>query len=355
MKKRDSNIEMLRIFAMFFIVLHHSVVHGAFHNLQQYEFNFFTQNFANFTVSNLLISGGKVSVAIFILITGYYSVNISFKIKRLIPILIQTFFYSLTGLMIGLILHQNTSIKIIIKQFFPIIFSQYWFITCYVLILLLAPFIVVLLKNLDNRMNFHLFLILAAINIVVPTLIPHGFKSVTNDFSVLLLFFITGYYLNSYKIKLDISMRTGKFLVSISAFLYILSVISIELLAVITKSTLFRYAYRFSNLDSIFVFMFSVGLFIVFKEMKLDNKYWINKVSTLMLGVYLIHDNFFLRPIIWNNIFHLYESLSKNTFVFLILIIGSAVVVFVICALVELMRQIIFKYIRDKFYLILNK
>lgn len=347
MKKiRDSNIELLRVISMFLIVMHHTIIHGVYKNIDSYDFLFFKDHIFNFTLSNIFIAGGKVGVAIFILITGYFSINMNFSFKRILPLVYQTFFYSMLGLFIGILTHQNLSIKIIIKQFFPIIFSQYWFITCYVIILCLAPFIVLLLKNLDSKMNLYLFSILLAVNIVFPTILPGSFAIVTNSFFTLLLFFITGYYLNFYKNNFNLSIKTGSIIVSTSTALYLLSIFMIEFLSILTKSKIFHHAYRLSNLNSILVFAFSVGLFIIFKSINIKNRISINKVATLTLGIYLIHDNFFMRSIIWGDIFKLYNSLEYASEKFIILILFSSILVFIICMIIEFIRQTVVNYIK---------
>lgn len=71
-KKRDSNIEILRILAMCLIVYHHLVL-----NMDLIAGN---------TISKTIIFGvigefgGKIGVAIYVLITGYFSVE-----KNLVP------------------------------------------------------------------------------------------------------------------------------------------------------------------------------------------------------------------------------------------------------------------------------
>lgn len=340
MKKiRDSNLELLRIIAMCLIVLHHAIIHGAFHNIQNFDFIYFQNNIINFTISNVLIFGGKVGVTIFILITGYFSKSISFSYKRLIPIFLQTLFYSLVGLSIGLLTGQKIAIFTILKQFLPVIFSQYWFITCYIVIILLSPFVIILLKNLNSKENLILFTILLFINIIIPSLLPKSLGIVINDFFALILIFITGYLINSYKDKLDLILKNRKIIVIFSFLFYVSSVLFIELVAILLKSEVFKKAFWYSSLSSILVFTFSIGIFLVFKELKIKSSHLINNISSLMFGVYLIHDNIFIKNILWNNIFDLYDSLSLNTTFFLFKIIFSVLSILFLCSIVELIRK----------------
>ena len=60
MKKRESNIELLRILSMFMIIGHHFSVHG--------KFIVEETSFINNIWIQLLFSGGKIGVNIFIII-----------------------------------------------------------------------------------------------------------------------------------------------------------------------------------------------------------------------------------------------------------------------------------------------
>ena len=65
--KRDSNFELLRIVSMFFIILYHLVYHSGYRGSNIIDLN-------NFFL-NLLNSGGKLGVALFTMITGYYMIK----------------------------------------------------------------------------------------------------------------------------------------------------------------------------------------------------------------------------------------------------------------------------------------
>ena len=81
-----SILELLRIICMILIVAHHLGVHGHYGNMQISPLNKF--------VILLLKSGGKLGVNVYMLISGYYLVNSSFKLSRLINTLALTLFYS---------------------------------------------------------------------------------------------------------------------------------------------------------------------------------------------------------------------------------------------------------------------
>lgn len=71
---RDSNLELLRIISMLLIVTHHYALHG---------FNFLNLDLtSNKIVLNFLVSGGKIGVNIFILLSAYFLSTSNFNIKK---------------------------------------------------------------------------------------------------------------------------------------------------------------------------------------------------------------------------------------------------------------------------------
>lgn len=68
--KRISKFEFLRIFAMYLIVLHYSIVHGAL-SISSAQLRLHP---INSVLLSILESGGKIGVFLFVLITGYFMV-----------------------------------------------------------------------------------------------------------------------------------------------------------------------------------------------------------------------------------------------------------------------------------------
>lgn len=346
--KRNSNIESLRILCMFLIVLHHSIYHGVFHDINHMNYVMVKENFLNFTMSNILISGGKVGVATFVLITGYFSVNSKFNILKILPLVRQTFFYSILGLIIGILTNQDISKIMMVKQFLPVIYSQYWFITVYIVMFLLSPFILDLLKNLSGKSEIYLLVILIIINSLLPTFLPKSLEEISNNLLKFIMFFIVGYLLNKYSEKLELNSIKGKKLLISSIILYVLSVLLIQTISILLHFNAFKKAYFLSNLTSPLVLLSVVGIFLIFRDFNMKSNKNINFFSKLMFGVYLFHDNNFVRPLIWNKFFNLENSIDANFFKFFSTVIFSVFAVFLISAIIEFLRSVLFKKIEEK-------
>ena len=90
LKKRNSNLDLLRILCMFMVVILHSLNHGGLveGSLIPGHYNWYN--------GNILFSLSLQAVNCFVLISGYFLCTAKFKLKKLINIYIQVFFYSVT-------------------------------------------------------------------------------------------------------------------------------------------------------------------------------------------------------------------------------------------------------------------
>ena len=85
-KERNSNFELLRIFAMLMIVMHHYICHGGFVFDKALTFNK--------AVSECAYWGGKVGINLFVLITGYFMVKGTWKLSKVLVLYGEILFYS---------------------------------------------------------------------------------------------------------------------------------------------------------------------------------------------------------------------------------------------------------------------
>ena len=126
---RKSGIELLRILCMFGIVYMHTfgsmleTVHGG--------------NMALAVFENALFNCG---VSCFVLISGYF--GIKKNTRRLIKLDLTVIFFSLTATICTTVMGWDAISKTDwIKAIFPVITRRYWFMTCYIVLMLLAPYI----------------------------------------------------------------------------------------------------------------------------------------------------------------------------------------------------------------------
>ena len=127
---------------MILIIMHHYALYSGFQ---------FSQDITiNKMIINFFIMGGKIGVNVFILITGYFMINSKFKIQKVFNLLTQVLTYTLFFLIINL---NNVSIRQIVVSILPVTYSQYGFITNYIIVYILSPYINIFIENIDKR-NF---------------------------------------------------------------------------------------------------------------------------------------------------------------------------------------------------------
>ena len=209
---------------MFLIVLSHYTVHGGIINTElPLGFNRF-----------LLEAGalGNIGVILFILITGYYSIdkNNPFKQKRLMSLVFQVLFYSLTIYLLfcafGI---EQFSIVEFIKNTLPITFEQYWFVTTFVVLYILAPYINILLNNLSRRWHLQLVVISLILFSVLPTFTNQTFYG--NELVQFVLFYSIGAYLRKYKNNFFSNKKNAWFVLIGCSVVIIVSIIAFDLLS----------------------------------------------------------------------------------------------------------------------------
>ena len=326
-KVRSSNLELLRIVSMILIVLHHY----AYNN-----FTFTSDITLNKLIIQILLIGGKIGVNCFILITGYFMINSKFKIKKLLKILLQVLTYSITFLIFAIIFSMQLDIKMIVKSLLPIIYSQYWFITVYVIIYVFSNYINDFINVLNEKRLIKLILLLILMQVIIPTFTITDF-----EFSNVIWFmtlYIIGAYIRKFPNKWIDNIKINKIITVLSIMIVAFSIIVLNILAQKIQA-ISQFTTYFTSMNSIFIVMASVSLFLVFRNMKIKNSNFINNIATTMFGVYLIHTNIFMREFIWIDIFKVNTYLNANTFALILNIILSVTAVFIVCIVIDLIRQ----------------
>ncbi len=221
-KSRNSSVELLRILSMLLIICSHFCVHGGFQtNEMPFSFN-----------KILLQAGvlGNLGVDIFVMISGYFLSQTDFKASRIVKLMLQVSFYSISIFFIlaGLKIIPF-SIKASVAAIFPVLFNQYWFATTYVILCCFSPFLNLFLNNLSKRTYLIFLGVFVVIWSVLPTFTNQSLGG--NAICQFVMFYSIGAYVRKYP---DFHFA-GKFkywIVGISAFLLVLSTVAFNLLSI---------------------------------------------------------------------------------------------------------------------------
>lgn len=326
--QRQSNLELFRIVSILFIIAHHWSVHGNFHFLP-YEIT------PNRLFVQFLALGGKFGVVCFLIVSGYFMVKSVFSIEKLLRLVLEVTFYSILLMLVFYVSGANAfSIKECIMNCLPFFYSTYWFFSAYIMLYIATPFInrflMVMSKNQFRSMLFLLMILWS----VLPTFIKASFYG--NELCLFLLFYFLGAYFRLYPSR--ITEQCGRnFIVWIVIYLLMFgTTIGFDLLE--NMSGFFSSnEMQFMQLQSPFIILSGAALFLGFKNLRIRHSNLVNTVAASVFGVYLIHDNNFVRPFLWEKLFREGQFVNSSL---LILNASIAVVsVFIVCTLFDLLRR----------------
>ena len=337
-KPRQTNIELLRVIAMFMVVVLHC--NGGGENLaltDPLSYNWF----GVWSLESLSI----VAVNCYILISGYFLVTATFRWRKFFSIWLQVLFYSVVAyFVIGLLYGWGTFIDLIYSVS-PILNRSYWFATTYMALLAIFPFINIAIRAMTKEQLQYFIILLLIIFSVCPSIVyPFAPSTIDSTHGHGIIWFVVLYVVaayirlynplkNNYK-KLYILGYLGVIVFTISCF-------------ILNKIIYFPWADVLLYYNGIGVFVASLCLFLYFLSIKIVNlgvNKIIVKLSSLTFGVYLIHENFLVRE-------HLYTDWLNmpsyvNTQYQVLYIITCALGIYIISSLIEYLRQKLFLILR---------
>lgn len=344
MKKiRNSNLELMRIISMFLIVMSHCDDWSGLFEIYKYE------ACLNKLVVDWLNLGGQIGVGCFLLLSGYYMVDKNLSFKKLLILWGEVFFYSVIfwGIeIIVAIMIQSAELKDILGDvfcvLFPILFSEYWFVTAYFILMILTPFFNKIIWSFDKT-NYKRFLfVLISIFVVIDGGIPRVLEGMSSGrlIPVFIFYFIAGYIKRFVNVEHNNSRK--HFLIAGIAYfmLYGISVTLICLSLLVTNVNFLQFSYEWIKLNSPLVLIITIEVFLGFLKRKEKKNKIVNTIAGCTFGVYLIHSNKYVHL---SKFFPIY--LETNTLLILLYSIGSVVVVFASCIIIDMLRKITFEKI----------
>ena len=141
MGERQTSLDLLRIFATIQVVIYH--VSCSFGYDKPSKSNMFA----------LLCVLGKTSNIHFMSISGYIGTSARFTFSKLIPLIIQTIFYSLFSYLAAIFFLQNARYSKweLVSMIFPIANSYYWYVLPFIVWDILFSLLYPTLSKLDTR------------------------------------------------------------------------------------------------------------------------------------------------------------------------------------------------------------
>ena len=271
-------------------------------------------------------------------------IKITNVLKKAGRIYLQVWFYSVViGIISILTGLQELDIYTIFMYVFPVSTEHYWFATAYLLLTLFMPFLNAGFDRMDQRSTQGILgcmlLVFSVAKTILPMQLPWDHKGYDAFWFVFV--YLTGAYLRRYGMKV-ITNRTRAILLYVcSTLLTFASFIVIRTcylrMGILEDFISYGYSYNF-----LFCYLAAIGFFLAFKT---DSKAGkpktcgsvLQTISGATFGVYLIHEHVNLRYL-WPTWFQSAEFATASVPVFLLHMIGTVAVVYLVCTGMEIVR-----------------
>lgn len=321
--KRESNIELLRIFLMMMIVCWHLII-SKYDVLPDGKLNM-----NSYAIHEMLwlLPILCPHVDCFIFISGYFGI----KLKRitLISFITQLLFYSVVTWG-GQYFIEDEMLPFSTRVLFPITYNGWWFFTVYLMLMVLSP-LLNSCNDLDKK-SFGKLLLLYTFFILGLSNYLFGLKnSCIGDLTLFIYIYLLGRYFKMYSPFCSRKTLFWVILLLICVFFNILGAFIFRELGIPN-----RVLGTFSYYNPIVIVM-AISLFFLFKTLTIPNSRIINTIAGTVFATYLITESY--MKACFMSLFN-FSGLSVTLVLFLVFI--ASVVIVLMVFPIELLRKKLF-------------
>lgn len=331
---RSLNIELLRLVAMFLVVLLHVNSYGGL--LKAYypksdPFCFLTVNLVEYI--------SLIAVNSYLFISGYFlSASVRpFKVGKLLHLLLTTVFWAwLIGGSACLFLDAPLD-DFLSDGIFPMLSGRYWFVTPYLILYFLSPYYNQTLQRLDRRahrllLGFLLFFFSLAPLFWDPLGLKGGYSLYWFSFIYILAAYIRKYPVR-HSVRTLLLVWAGVLLIQLSGAYFL------------KLNGRYDLANQFfgQNYNSPFILVNTVCCFLLFRSIRIRRgQALIRFLAPLTFGIYLVHIHPATASWIYQEFLPVREVAGRSPWTVLVSLFGFALLVFCVSALLEYCRSRLF-------------
>lgn len=338
--QRNYGIDVLKIVTMFMIVMFHIIGHGGMlENAQMFSLN----NGIIWTIESVLFC----VVNVYVMITGYIYARHNWKCQSVIYLWVEVLFYSVSVPLVLKILGYNIGVKTVLKGFFPILQSQYWYFTEYFALFLAIPILNMIVS--DKFRAKYTIVVGTALLSVAPVLAQGRDLFFTNQgysFLWFILMYCWGAYIRLYGVFKNVKSCFLVLIYFINFALLTFSKVGLDYIEMNLWGGM-RYSGNLHNYTSPLVLMAAVIMLVLFSKIKIKSSVLsklIKSLSGLTFGVYLIHENSSFRANIILNSFA--NLVDKSAVIMILSLLGWTICIFAGCMVIEFVRKKLFEILR---------
>ncbi len=287
------------------------------------------------------------------LISGYVGFGTKHKLSNLIYLWIQVMFISLLSSAITLVVGISKGASInylgLIKSSLPVLSGEFWYFSAYFCLFLFMPLLDILVEKAPRELLKKSFVLALVVFCILDPMKESLVFSLRRGYSViwLAILYLIGAYIAKYDVLKRLSAKKSFLLYAISCLLtfatrIVIGLVTGLLLGVPQKQDIL--------IEYIFIFVLSSAVFLLsaFSKINIKKSFLIKTImllSTTSFGVYIIHTT----PFVWKMMNGKFAWMADiNIILTCLLLPAFAVCIYLMCAIVDIIRKAIFKMIRIK-------
>ena len=335
--KRNYGIDGLRILSMFMVVILHVLGQGGILRTA-------APSGMHYWSGWLLEVTCYCAANCFALISGYVMLQSKPKASRMLELWLQTLFYTIIPLMVYWLVKGHISIKAIMNALFPITRRHYWYISSYLGLLILMPLLNAALIHTPKKVLSATLLVGFVFFSFLPTILDTDSYALGGGYSLiwLCLLYLCGGYIHKFD-SADLPKKSTAWHIFFAMVcLTFLSKITLSCQTILPLNTS-KYQNLLVSYTSPTMVVAAIALLICFSKASPNPKTVkvIQLLSPAALGVYLLH----VGNVVWYTIIDGFaiRFLQYHWTITLLLTLLSALLIYIICSIVELIRIKLYK------------
>ncbi len=311
--ERQSGIELLKLFLMFLIVIAHVIQSVGQRSADNPVFNgniidlCRTTDNIQFFLMALIWNFVMFAVDVFFVSSAWFLTDSKgIKRNKVMAIIADVWIISVIFLVCFLVGGVPVSGKLIIKSLLPTIFSNNWFITCYLILYLIHPLLNIVIKGIDERAH-RIVVLTGLFGYCIITAISE-YLLFYSKILVIMIIYLTVAYVKKYMAKRADDPKINGLLFTVSFAINFAVICMINIFG--GRIGFLQGMLMHSNtIQNPFLIVMAITSFNLFRNMSFHNEI-VNSMAGLTLYVYIIHENIlfrtYARPWIWDRLLKSY-------------------------------------------------
>lgn len=243
-----------------------------------------------------------VAVNVYMLISGYFLSASPAKPSRLLKLWLQVWLYSmgvgLGAVFVGILPVEELNTHYLLSLLFPVSMGHYWFMTAYIFLYLLLPFVGMAVRKMSKE---QMQLILGALLLVfclLKSVLPFRLEMDSRGYDCIwyLCVFLTAAYIRRFGISFLRQKWRCACLYVVTCLAFFGETMCLHQIYLRTGKLelIMKIALEYNH---ILPFLASIGLFMTFIKMDVSGlpAKLANSIAPYTLGVYLLHENLGVR------------------------------------------------------------